>query len=87
MSAAARKAHSVWTELRCMAPHPLALTNPNRFGSRVCGTFIIELPLRCQPTGRVLDDSADVRANHIPARCPRCSSVTEYQILTDEERS
>lgn len=69
------------TELRCMARHPLAKVNPRRFGRRVCGAFIIELPFPCEPTGRVLEASAEVRAGMIPGKCPKCSHVTEYEVL------
>lgn len=69
------------TELRCMARHPLAKVNPRRFGRRVCGAFIIELPFACEATGRVLEASSEVRTGMIPGKCPKCGHVTEYEIV------
>lgn len=72
------------TELRCMAPHPLRERYPQRFARRLCGTFIITLPAACEPTGRILKGESEVVAGMIPARCPKCSSYTEYEVKPPE---
>jgi hypothetical protein len=70
-----------------MAPHPLREKFPDRFGKRLCGSHIINLPAPLEATGKVTRDESDVLPMHVPARCPKCGLYTEYRILDAVDRA
>lgn len=82
------------TRLTCRAQHPEGRRGKvERFGDRIHGTFIQEVPFDAKPTGRILMDFAEVRSAEgdagrlfMGARCGGCKLITEYQITDPQQR-
>lgn len=73
------------TRLTCRAEHPESRRGRiARFNGRLHGVFIQEVPFDAEPTGRVLQDFAEVQGGpFMGARCPNCKLISEYRITSN----
>lgn len=69
------------TALHCLARHPDARRDPDRFGRRVHHVYLMSVPFACRPTGRILLREDQVTPGMIGVVCTKCGRVTEYEVV------